>query len=179
MTCIAAVREGKRIVMGGDAAGVAGYSLYNRADNKVFIKQNMIFGFTSSFRMGNLLRWQLEIPKHPLGMSVLEYMNVPFIESVRGLLKEKGFSTTKDNQEEGGTFLVGYKGKLFRVEDDFQVALHRDKFLACGCGESFALATLYTLRDKKIPAKQKITQALVTAEYFSAAVRKPFVILEL
>ena len=57
MTCIVAVTDGKKIVMGGDSAGVSGYSLTIRKDKKVFKRKDesgteWLFGFTTSFRMG-------------------------------------------------------------------------------------------------------------------------------
>jgi len=57
MTCIVGLidKESKKIYMGGDSAGVANYSLSVRKDPKVFKRYGFIFGFTSSFRMGQLL----------------------------------------------------------------------------------------------------------------------------
>jgi 20S proteasome alpha/beta subunit len=56
MTCIVGIIDKETIYLGGDSAGTAGYGQSIRKDKKVFIKDNkFIIGFTSSFRMGQLL----------------------------------------------------------------------------------------------------------------------------
>ena len=66
MTCIVGLEHKGKVYIGGDSAGVAGYSLSVRADQKVFINGNFIFGFTSSFRMGQILRFGFNPPRrHP------------------------------------------------------------------------------------------------------------------
>ena len=62
MTCIVAWLEDEKICIGGDSAGVAVYNMQIRADEKVFKNGEMVFGFTSSFRMGQLLRFSLILP---------------------------------------------------------------------------------------------------------------------
>lgn len=107
MTCIAGFIEDGRVWIGGDSAGVGGYSLTVRADQKVFRNGKMLFGFTSSFRMGQLLRWALTIPDHDPRADVEKYMATVFVNAVRECLKTNGFATKKDEVETGGTFLCG------------------------------------------------------------------------
>lgn len=87
MTCIVGYLNGGKVFMGGDSAGTAGYSQTIRADEKVFVKNKMIFGFTSSFRMGQLLRYSFEIPKHPKEKSDYEYLVTDFISAVKNVIK--------------------------------------------------------------------------------------------
>ena len=54
--------------IGGDRAGVAGLSLTVRADEKVFQNGEFLMGFTTSFRMGQLLRYSLKPPPPPAGI---------------------------------------------------------------------------------------------------------------
>lgn len=63
MTCIVGLVENNKVYIGGDSAGVAGLSLMKRADEKVFKKDEFIFGFTSSFRMGQLIGGNFQIAK--------------------------------------------------------------------------------------------------------------------
>lgn len=180
MTCIVGFvdRYKNEIWMGGDSAGVAGLNVVLRKDTKVFKKQNMLFGYTSSFRMGQLLRFKLDIPKIEKNKDVYEYMCTDFIDSVRKRFKDGGYSLIKDNREEGGFFLVGYKGNLYQIEGDFQVGECADDFDSVGCGSSYALGALYITRKNKNP-RDRILQALETAEYFSTGVKRPFVIEKL
>lgn len=177
MTCIAAIQEKGIVYIGGDSAGVDGYNLILRADEKVWKNKEIVCGFTSSFRMGQLLRYTLQIPQQPDNQSDTDFMSTTFIGVVRECLKIGGFAKVKDNVETGGTFIVGYKGNIYHIEDDFQVGRPIDNFAATGCGSSYALGVLWEMRNKKVSPVDKITSALLAAEHFSAGVRKPFKII--
>jgi hypothetical protein len=160
--------------MGGDSAGVGGYSLTVRADQKVFKNGPMLFGFTSSFRMGQLLRYALTVPDHDPRVSVDKYMATTFIDAVRDCLKSHGFARKDAESESGGTFLVGYRGQLFVVHDDYQVGRSADGFDAVGCGHEIAKGALYATAHLR--GKKRVAVALEAAERFSAGVRSPFCI---
>jgi len=178
-TCIVGYVDNKgNMFMGGDSAGVGRHDIRIRSDVKVFQKENMLMGYTSSFRMGQLLRFKLEIPVHKDKVSDYEYMCTEFIDAVRKCLKDNGYSKIEDNQEEIGTFLVGYNSKIYKIVDDLQVAMTYDNYDSCGCGESYALGSIYT-NSKKLSGKEIVRNALECAENFSAGVRRPFIILEL
>ena len=177
MTCIAGLIDNGKIYMGADSAGVSGHSLRVRADEKVFIKGDFIMGFTTSFRMGQLLRYNLRIPPQGKDTDIFEYMVTSFVESVRKCLKDGGFAEKKDEHEKGGTFLVGYAGRLFCVNSDYQVEETLLPYAATGCGEDIALGALFA--NGHLKPEERILQALEAAEQFSAGVRRPFVIKQL
>lgn len=179
MTCIAGlVHEGK-VYIGGDSAGVGGYSLTVRADEKVFIKDKFIMGFTSSFRMGQLLRFKLEIPFHKPGIDTYEYMVTEFVEAVRQCLKDGGFAQNLNGEETGGRFLVGYQGELFFIDEDFQVGRPLLCYDAVGCGEDIAKGSLFSTRHKEDLPEARVLDSLKAAEQFSAGVRGPFSVLSI
>lgn len=173
MTCIAGFIEGKKVWMGADSAGVGGYSLTVRADHKIFKNGPMLFGFTSSFRMGQLLRYALLVPDHDPRVPIEKYMATSFVNAVRESLKTNGFSKVVNGVEEGGTFLVGYKGRLFCIQDDYQVAEAADTFDAVGCGHDVAKGALYATRH--LVGEERLRTALEAAERYSAGVRAPFI----
>jgi ATP-dependent protease HslVU (ClpYQ) peptidase subunit len=179
MTCIAAVAQNGKVYIGGDSAGVGGYSLTVRADEKVFVNREMIMGFTSSFRMGQLLRFKLEIPYHKPEIEIYEYMVTDFIEAVRQCLKDGGFVRTNSGEDSGGTFLVGYKGELFIIDDDFQVGRPLLGYDAVGCGEDIAKGSLFSTKDGTKSAEERILESLKAAEQFSAGVRGPHRVLSI
>ena len=178
MTCIVGVvgKDGK-ITMGGDSAGSdSSFSLVIRDDPKVFVRGEYVFGFTSSFRMGQLIHHKLKLPQPPDDPEKLyEFMVTEFIDALRKCFKEGGYMKTKDDREEGGTFLVGVRGKLFYIESDNQVGIPNDSFAAVGCGDHLALGSLYTSQGFK-DDRNRVKWALEAAERFSAGVRRPFVI---
>lgn len=177
MTCIAAIVSGKKVYMGADSAGVAGSYIKTRADKKVFINNGFLFGFTSSFRMGQLLQHNFKPPTYT-GRNLSRFMVRDFVEAVRKCLNKGGCAQKKDAVESGGTFLVGYRARLFCIHGDYQVGESVDGFDAVGCGHVYAQAVLWHLRKSASP-ECKILRALEAAEYFSTGVRRPFHIIAL
>jgi len=177
MTCIIGLLDKGGVYIGADSAGMAGYGLTVRADEKVFINGDFIMGFTSSFRMGQLLRYSLKPPKYHPDIDLNEYMVTDFINAVRDCLKTGGYAKKDKDAETAGVFLVGFKGRLFKVESDYQVGVSALAYDACGCGEDIALGSMYS--NSSLPPRERIQQALGAAEQFSAGVRHPFVIKEL
>ncbi len=174
MTCIVGLVEGKKVYIGGDSAGVGGYSLTVRADAKVFTNGAFLFGFTSSFRMGQLLRYAFTPPKHDSDLGDYQYLATVFVKAVRDCLKEGGFAKKENETERGGTFLLGYRGHLYKIEDDYQVGESTDGYDACGCGQDVALGAMFATEGQA--ADKRIKTALRAAERFSAGVRGPFVV---
>lgn len=180
MTCIVGLLDKNGdIYMGGDSAGVSGYSLFVRADEKVFINEGYIMGFTTSFRMGQLLRYGFTPPKFYGDTDLYNFMVTTFINKVRKCLKVGGFAQEKNKAEKGGTFLVGFKGRLFIIDSDYQVGEMIDNFVSVGCGADIALGSLYSTKNSPLKSEDRIKLALESAEQFNAGVRKPFVILKL
>lgn len=162
--------------MGGDSAGVSGWSLTVRADTKVFHNGPYLFGFTTSFRMGQLIHHAFTPPK-PTAKGLERFMSTVFIDALRACLKEGGWARKDNDREEGGTFLVGVGGQLFVVQDDYQVGQAADSYAAVGCGDQIALGALYATAGTTMPARKRIRLALEAAERFSAGVRSPFIFL--
>lgn len=176
MTCIAAVTDGKRVYMGGDSAGIAGYTLTVRADPKVFIKdQRFVIGFTSSFRMGNILRYHFTPPSFTDDHNLDEYMVDGFTQGVIKCFREHGFAVVSDGRVSGGQFLVGVRGRIFLIDNDFQVGYSACDYAACGCGEDIALGSLHTTSAllANDPMK-RVELALSAAADHSTGVRGPF-----
>lgn len=179
MTCIVGYVDAQQTVwIGGDSAGLAGWDRSIRRDPKVFRRGGLLFGFTSSFRLGQLLRYSLHVPPHPEGKDPYEYVAVDLVESVRSCLRSGGYTRIDSNEERGGTFLVGYRGHLFQIGSDFQVAEREEPYDAVGCGESYALGALWQLtRGAGSPDAQRIVlDALAAAARFSAGVAPPFLV---
>lgn len=180
MTCIVGITlKSGSVLIGADSAGVSGLDLRIRRDEKVFTNGDFIFGCTTSFRMIQLLRYKLTIPKRYPDTDVMAFMATTFIDAVRNTLKDGGFARKESEVESGGTFLVGYAGRLFSVYSDYQVAENIDGFDACGCGDFYALGSLKTTNGYETErAKERLGIALDCASYFSAGVIGPYVFLE-
>ena len=180
MTVIAGISLDQKVWIGADSAGVAGWDLTIRADSKVFTVGPFLIGFTTSFRMGQLLEDSLVPPEHPDGMTDAKFLRTAFIKAVRACFTEGGFSTIDNNKERAGEFLLGYRGKLYSVESDFQVGEPLAGYAACGCGSQAALGSLHTTGWlNSFTPHERITAALDAAYAHSAGVRPPFLILKI
>lgn len=180
MTCIVGVECNSTVYIGGDSAGISEYDICTRVDEKIFIKDEFVMGFAGSFRMGQLLRYVLKIPKRKLKIDDddMQYLVSDFMDAVRTCYREKGVLTKSDDVEAGaGQFMFGYRGKLYTVEEDFQVARVTENYYAIGCASSVALGAMYACQvdDPHV----RITCALEAAAKFNAGVREPFKILGL
>lgn len=188
MTCIVGIVGDDGIVyLGGDSAGanVDTYSIINRKDPKVFNKGPYIIGYTSSFRMGQILMYNWKAPDNPIGMEDFEFMVSKFAESVRSCFKEFGYSICENNKEKAGEFLVGYRGQLYKVEADYQIAMTHDSFMSVGCGQELAIGAMHAIEETEnilceasLAIQTKLEIALKAAAKFSAYVRGPFVIVK-
>ncbi len=173
MTCIIGLESDGQVYMGGDSAGVAGMSVSVRADEKVFTTGPFIMGFTTSFRMGQLLRYKFEPPAQPNGVDDMRFMVVNFIDAVRKCFFDNGYGKKEDNR--GGTFLVGYKGRLYTVHDDFQVGKPSEGYDAVGSGTDLALGAMAV--SAGVHPMDRIYNALDAATRFNAGVLPPYTIL--
>lgn len=183
MTCIVGLVKDDIIYIGGDSAGVDDDMNFTiRKDKKVFKKDNMIFGFSGSFRMGQILQYSFNIPYHNREFqSDFNYLCSEFIDELIDCFKNKGFATIEDDVVTGGFFLLGYNNNLYHVQNDFQIAKVYRNFNACGCGENYALGALDIILNDNIITEPNdiIKKALMTVEKFSACVKSPFNIVSL
>lgn len=174
MTCIVGVVEDGHVILGGDSMGSDGFTKQTRVDPKVFRRGPFVIGFCGSFRMGQVLRFKLRIPDHPRDMDDYEYMVTAFVDSVRECLMTAGVGKkNEDNTEEGGTFLVGYKGKLYVIEEDYQVGVVGDDFDCVGAGHEIAKGAMYA-QSGQVSGRRRIRKALEAAAKFSVSVGPPF-----
>ena len=174
MTCIVGLVDGDRVWMGGDSAGVNGLDITVRADTKVFRNGDCLIGFTSSFRMGQLLHYRLEIPSRDGDTDLFRYMVVDFVDAVRNCLKDGGYAHRSNDVETGGTFMVGLEGRLFTVQSDYQVGEAVRGYHAIGCGSDYALGSLASTAGQ--PPEERVLKALECAELFNGGVRAPFTV---
>lgn len=181
MTCVAAIVRDGNVFIGADSSGISGNHLEIRADEKVFVNGGpFVIGYSSSFRMGQLLRYSFAPAPRESAQPLDEYMATVFINAVRRCLDAGGCLKRENSVEVGGQFLVGIEGRLFTVDSDFQVGELRGNFDAIGSGHQVALGALSILcKDKRIKPHAAILTALKTAEAFCTEVRGPFVIRSL
>lgn len=196
MTCIVGLidKANKKAYMGCDAAGVdSWYREYIYPGIKVFKKHNnigeMLIGYTTSFRMGQLLQYKFTLPDDTKA-DPMEFLCGPFIDEVLKCFKNNNFALLKDNEAIGGVFLITYRGSLYMIQSNFSVMECFNGYGSVGCGDDFAIGALTALSKYNYSMnrltkdgiftlnKDKVEIALQTAAQHSAGVSGPFTIIE-
>lgn len=176
MTCIVGIEHEGGVWIGADSASVSGWEKRETALSKVFCVGEFLIGYTTSSRMGQLLQYQLVVPKQNIEGD-MAYMVTVFVEAVRECLRNGGFTKIENFREEGGVFLVGYRGNLYTIEGDFQVNRNREGYAAVGAGEACALGSLHTTQyDPSLSPDQKVRLALEAAAAHNVMVTGPFTV---
>lgn len=179
MSCIVGLVDKGRVYLGGDSAATDdNFNLSILKDPKVFRNGNMLIGPVGSLRMSQLLQYDLEVPRHPPKMDDMRYMSKVFINAVRECLKKGGLAKTNNDEELGGFFIVGYRGGLFEVQEDYQISKTIDNYSAVGSGDNIALGSLFSTHGRCISSKQRVLTALQAAEKWNASVKGPFHIID-
>jgi hypothetical protein len=179
MTCIVGyLTDENDIYMGSDSIGVADTAWMLLKDPKIFIKDSMIFGFASSLRFGQILKYSFVVPDRPDGMDTNEYMcHVVMLELTKTF--EKTDFKRDDKEQEDWSLLLGYDGKLFTVQSNLQIIEDLKNYATIGCGGDYAKGALYAMeKTNHITPEERITIALEAATEFSM-VKPPFHILKL
>lgn len=178
MTCIVGYVEKGKVYIGGD--NLASDRIMNkqpRVDEKIFMVKNMLFGFTTSYRMGQLLQYSFYPPIHPKGVSDMKYLVNTFIPKLLKAYRE--FAFIPSDAITGGEFLLGYKGHLYHIESDFQVAESSSYYDACGSGEHYSLGALHVLRDYKMTPEERVIKALSAATQHCTTVAPPYKVMSI
>ncbi len=180
MTCIVGFIEPdrNRVWIGGDSAGSTESFITDRADEKVFHNGGYFFGFSGSFRRGQVLRYAFNPPvptPSDVKSGMMKFLCTTFVEEWRSALVRACCSSSEDHH---GTIIGAYQSFLFRVDTDFQIAISREGIAGCGTGMCEAMAVLHaTAADAALPPFDRMTLALSTSAYYNPTVRGPFTIL--
>jgi 20S proteasome alpha/beta subunit len=188
MTCIVGMVDESGVYLAGDAAATDAVSIELRRDPKVFErkvgKATMLIGFCDSFRIGQLLRHDLVLPTRRSNVPVDRWMCTSFVRSVRACLSRNGVERS-DSELGDLTILVGFEGRLFRIDNDYSVSERTASFDAIGSGSVAALGALMAQErmlkhlKKKYPTRSRVLDALSISEQITPTVRSPFTILHL
>lgn len=171
MTCIVGVVEKDHVVLGGDAAATGGNSISLITDPKVFKIGSWIFGGAGSLRFIQVMKYNFEQPK--IGnKDVLRYLCSDFVSEVLKICETSGINKT-ENGKFGG-MLIGYKNRLFELDDDLQILENINGLSAIGSGADLALGSLHSTTG---PAHDRCLTALEAAATYNTTVSKPFTII--
>ena len=180
MTCIIGMEHGGKVYIGADSISLNGWAKDITADKKVFRKGDLLFGVAGSPRQKQILQYHVVDMPHLPTVSDEEYLVRAVVEPARMAFRECGFTDMDNGRETGASFLIGYRGKLYSVENSFQLCRSARGFYAMGAGDDFAMGALQALMDADDNMVQSqfpetlLMWALETAEKLSACVCGPY-----
>lgn len=179
MTVVVGIKTTRGVLLGADSQGSAGGYIGIRSDTKTFnLTPHIAIGYTSSFRMGQVLRFHMDASKLKTKNvpDLYEWAVVTFVPLVRTTLKEHGYMKVLNGEETGGNFLLAVHDRLFQVEDDLQVGETADEYDTCGSGFDIARGAIHALLDHapKMQTKNLVRAALDAACTFNAYCGGPY-----
>lgn len=180
MTCIVAITDGKRTVMGGDSAGsnTDNPELYNFSSSKLWSTGEYLVGISGSYRAGQLARWEMEWPAPPApGADLDRFLVCEVANQLRQTLQNAGFVMPSEPTRVP-QFVVALRGRLFTITGDFSAVSMETPWIAIGSGRHSAYGALHALADFELPLDEKVRRALAAAQRHTANVREPFHLLE-
>lgn len=173
MTCIIGLKHGNSIYIAGDSGASTAWDMRPTSVPKVFISGSFIIGYSTSFRVGQLLQYQFSPPEKLTSQTDEQYMVVSVVEHMRHILRDGGAITTENGKEIGAFVLIGYGGNLYKIQSDYSCMMYPSEFDAIGSGEDFALAAMEALEN--LEPEQRLTRSLEITAKYSNYVSAPFV----
>lgn len=146
MTCIIAKIQDGRVHMIGDCMGSNGFvkNVYTKTP-KVFSVGDFILGYTTSFRMGQILQYSWTPPDRLMGDEDDDkYLYKSVVDSIKKCFEDNGFGHKPKDEFEGGVFLIGWKGRLFEMQSNMSL-MEVEDFASVGCGSYHAIAAMKTM----------------------------------
>lgn len=180
MTCIVAIKEGKKVYIGGDSSAVKGDRKYRCKTPKVFQRGNFLIGGAGSLKVLQTMGYTATIPPIHENQDSLEYLINGFLPEVRNAIDEVGRLERTDNKESTlSEFLIGFRRRLFEISGDLSIIEVEDDYAAIGSGSSYALGSLYSTKDSDLSPEERIQKALEVAYKHDPYVEPPFEILDM
>lgn len=165
MTCCIGYRADNMLYFISDTQGSADSIKETRLDPKVFTYNHMLFATSGSFRMRDVLMYELDVPKLKPGEDIDRYIRTTVINAIRDLFIEKGICTKTDESDLNcpGDILIGIKNRIYKIESDFQVGEINKSYIAIGCGSREAMGAI-GMYEKFMclpSSKKQVTEFLV------------------
>lgn len=177
MTVVVGVETMKgTVILGADSNCATDSQRWTYAQDKVYKTRSYVLGFAGSWRVGQLLRYSFDPPSltgvaNLTDEGLTKVMVNTFVPTWRDVL-EAGHVKPKEDWQ----MLVGVRGRLFVIENDFHVGREVEGYMAIGSGGQFATGSLHTTTG--CGAQNRVAWALNAAAQHSPTVEGPFVTVE-
>jgi len=160
MTCIVGVEFGDKAVIAGDFLGSNGHTKNINMQSKVFEHSGMIFGYTSSFRFGQVLECMLDDNTlYPPTNS-----NDTYSWLIRNFIP-KLKKTLEENDCNAGVALICINNQIWQLHSDFSVLRNENGVSSVGSGEYHASAAIAAIFNFDKSKKEKFDNKILEIAY--------------
>jgi hypothetical protein len=175
MTCTGFYINKNDVYAFSDGSAYNGELKREIVEPKFFKVGDIWFAYTSSFRMADIIQYQLIIPQRLSDIDDKTYIKKYVAEEIRSVLKEFGFLRRNGEDEEtSGTFLVYYNGVVYHFYNDLQCLLVNNNFHCIGSGEQAMRASFKAVAEDDI--KNSLKKCLEITSSIVEGVGEPFFI---
>lgn len=165
-------KEKKEMYFGADTCIGYGNFTIDKVDDKIisFPEQELVIGFAGSWYPIQLIKHNIEIPDYEEGSDIMSYMVKEFVPMISSIVEGTISETTALG------ILIGFKGRLFEVDEQFCVTEPSLHYHAIGSGDRHAIGCLHTMDNyvESATSQTKVDAALNCATKFILNVRPPF-----
>jgi ATP-dependent protease HslVU (ClpYQ) peptidase subunit len=177
MTCVVAITDGTNTLLAADSSASEPSIITNRLDPKVFKIGEFGIGFSSSFRLGQILKYHFCPPNiSKKQKTLMEYMVTQFVPELRLTLEEQDFPYHEE-EKVSWTIVVCVRNEIFYIEPDWHVGQDSDFYVAIGSGAAYARGSLFTTQYNS-DLYDRVSIALKASANYSPFVAEPFYIIE-
>jgi len=164
MTIIAAAKHNKEVYIGSDTLGSTMRFCQTYGDKLIYHK-DFIVAFAGSYRGAQLV----ERTVHNIAGKPRDKQDVMEIaEFFKNIFEQVGVSSHSSGEFPSNetSFILATKDEVYMIENNYQVLVPEEGYIAAGSGEIIAIGTMYGLKNamgKKISAKQMVSLAVKAA----------------
>lgn len=162
MTAVAGFTKNGIVYMAADSLASSESHTSVVVGSKLIKRDEFLFGYTTNFRFGDILRYIFVPPTRESQCPVTEYMVKYFIPALRTCLEEQKY-TDNTPKSESGNFLVGYQGHLFEVQSDYSVIESADGYASVGSGFQYCLGAMNALTSCMLDPTDIVITAIKAA----------------
>lgn len=173
MTCVVGlIADNGHVIFGADSlvTDETGFKI-SLLDKKIFIKNNILFGFCGNLHFGQLVKHRFNPPSPGRNKDVEAFIHTKFVPELQKFFIENGIVKFADDEEH--ELLIGIHKSIFAIGSDFSVMQSPTRFHAIGSGAQYALGSLFSTKGLKDDTK-RLSIALEASSQFSMTVGKPF-----
>ena len=182
MTCIVGLETENGVIIAVDSGRVNASGRATTCDiNKIFKKGEIVFAYSGSFKIGQLIEDYLKLPKRSKSISDIEYLRKYVLAEITAIL----YANDVVIRSEEGTpvipskFMLGYRKKLYCIDFDLHLTSSSFGMEAIGMGEDTALGALTILDKVKSDPKNRVMLAIRAAQKFYPSICEPFTYIEI